>query len=113
MEWTHGYHLKAWICYGRGNHHVFRECDRSQVEYTFEESSETVLHKICYLGMSKHIIYKFYYNVFKNTFDNMEILGQDTDSLIVQLNDNVSIVYEMCDMYKSFDFLELDNTNYF
>ena len=65
------------------------------------------------IGMSKHIIYKFYYNVFKNTFDNMEILGQDTDSIIVQLNDNVSIVYEMCDMYKSFDFLELDNTNYF
>ena len=65
------------------------------------------------LGMSKQIIYKFYYNVFKNTFDNMEILGQDTDSIIVQLNDNVSIVYEMCDMYKSFDFLELDNTNYF
>ena len=35
------------------------------------------------LDMSKHIIYDFYYNVLKNTFDNVELLGQDTDSLIV------------------------------
>ena len=35
------------------------------------------------LDMSKHIIYDFYYNVLKTTFDNVELLGQDTDSLIV------------------------------
>ena len=65
------------------------------------------------LDMSKHIIYDFYYNVLKTTFDNVELLGQDTDSLIVQLSDKGNIVHKMCDMYKSFDFSELDNTSYF
>ena len=27
------------------------------------------------LDMSKHIIYDFYYNVIKTTFDNVELLG--------------------------------------
>ena len=65
------------------------------------------------LDMSKHIIYDFYYNVLKNTFDNVELLGQDTDSLIVQLSDKGNIVHKMCEMYKSFNFSELDNTSYF
>ncbi|CBK20298.2 uncharacterized protein [Blastocystis hominis] len=65
------------------------------------------------LDMSKHIIYDFYYNVLKTTFDTVELLGQDTDSLIVQLHDKGNIVHKMCDMYKSFDFSELDNTSYF
>ena len=65
------------------------------------------------LDMSKHIIYNFYYNVLKNTFDNVELLGQDTDSLIVQLSDKGNIIHKMCEMYKSFDFSELDNTSYF
>ena len=65
------------------------------------------------LDMSKHIIYDFYYNVLKTTFDNVELLGQDIDSLIVQLSDKGNIVHKMCDMYKSFDFSELDNTSYF
>ena len=65
------------------------------------------------LDMSKHIIYDFYYNALKNTFDTVELLGQDTDSLIVQLTDKGNIVHKMCDMYKSFDFSELDNTSYF
>ena len=43
----------------------------------------------------------------------MELLGQDMDSLIVQLSDKGNIVHKMCDMYKSFDFSELDNTSYF
>ena len=66
------------------------------------------------LDMSKHIIYDFYDTVLKNnTFNNMELLGQDTDSLIVQLSDKGNIVHKMCEMYKSFDFSELDNTSYF
>ena len=65
------------------------------------------------LDMSKHIIYDFYYNMLKNTFDNVELLGQDTDSLIVQLSDKGNIIHKMCEMYKSFDFSELDNTSYF
>ena len=65
------------------------------------------------LDMSKHIIYDFYYNVLKNTFVTMELLGHDTDSLIVQLSDKGNIVHKMCDMYKSFDFSELNNTSYF
>ena len=65
------------------------------------------------LDMSKHIIYDFYYNVLKNTFDNVELLEQDTDSLIVQRNDKGNNIHKMYDMYKSLDFSELDNTNYF
>ena len=65
------------------------------------------------LDMSKHIIYDFYYNVLKTTFDNVELLGQDTDSLIVQLTDKGNIVHKMCEMYKSFDFSELDKDSYF
>ena len=65
------------------------------------------------LDMSKHIIYDFYYNVLKKTFDNVELLGQDTNSLIVQLSDKCNIVHKMFEMYKSFDFSELDNTSYF
>ena len=42
-----------------------------------------------------------------------ELLGQDTDSLIVQLSDKGSIVHKMCEMYKSFDFSELDKSSYF
>ena len=65
------------------------------------------------LDMSKHIIYDFYNNLLKNSFDNVELLEQDTDSLIVQLRNKSNIVHKMCDMYKSLDFSELDNTNYF
>ena len=65
------------------------------------------------LGMSKHIIYDFYYNVLKKTFDIVELLEQDTDSLIEQLSDKGNIVHKMCEMYKSIDFSELDNTSYF
>ena len=65
------------------------------------------------LDMSKHIIYDFYYNVLKTTFDKVELLGQDTDSLIVQLTDKGNIVHKMCEMYKSFDFSELDPSSYF
>ena len=43
----------------------------------------------------------------------MELLGQDTNSLIVQLNDHGNIIHKMCEMYMSFDFSELDNTSYF
>ena len=43
----------------------------------------------------------------------MELLGQDTNSLIVQLSDKGNIVHKMWEMYKSFDFSELDNTSYF
>ena len=48
-----------------------------------------------------------------NEFDNVELLGQDTDSLIVQLSDKSNIVHKMCEMYKSFDFSELDKDSYF
>ena len=65
------------------------------------------------LDMFKHIIYDFYFNVLKNTFDNVKLLVQDTDSLIVQLSDKGNIVHKMCEIYKSFDFSELDNTSYF
>ena len=65
------------------------------------------------LDMSKHILDDFYYNMLKKAFDNVDLIGQDTDSLIVQLSDKSSIVHKMCEMYKSFDFCELDNTSYF
>ena len=65
------------------------------------------------LDMSKYIIYDFYYNVLKNTFDKVELLGQEADSLIVQLSDKGNIVHKMCEMYKSFDFSELDKSSYF
>ena len=34
------------------------------------------------MDMFKHIIYDFYFNVLKNTFDNVDLLGHDTDSLL-------------------------------
>ena len=46
------------------------------------------------LDMFKHIIYDFYYNLLKTSFDNVELLGQDTDSLIVQLSDKGNIVHK-------------------
>ena len=49
----------------------------------------------------------------KTTVDNVELLGQDTDSLIVQLSDKGIIVHKMCDVYKSFEFSELNNTRHF
>ena len=63
--------------------------------------------------MSKHIIYDFYYDVLKTTFHNVELLGQDTGSLIAQLNDQGNTIHKMYDMYKSFDYLKLENTSYF
>ena len=70
------------------------------------KSGETILHQICLLGMSKHIIYDFHYNIIKTTFHNVELLGQDTSSLFAQLNDQGNTIHKMCDMYKSFDYLE-------
>ena len=55
------------------------------------------------LDMSRHIIYDFYFNALKNTFDNVQSLGQDIYLLIVQLSDKYKIVHKMCGMYKSFD----------
>ena len=63
--------------------------------------------------MSKHIIYDFSFNILKNTFDNVELLGQDIDPLIVQLRDQGNVVHKRCETDKSFDFSELDNTSYF
>ena len=65
------------------------------------------------LDMSKHIIYDLYYNVLKNTYNNVELLGQNTESLIVQLSDKGNVVHKRCEMDKSFDFSELVNTSYF
>lgn len=65
------------------------------------------------LDMSKHIIYDFSFNILKNTFDNVELLGQDIDPLIVQLSDKDNFVHKRCETGKSFDFSELDNTSYF
>ena len=64
------------------------------------------------LDMSKHII-----TVSATTCSRRhsitELLKHETDSLIVQLSDKGNIVHKMCEMYKSFDFSELDNTSYF
>ena len=49
----------------------------------------------------------------KNTLDNVELLWQNNDLLIVQLSDKGSIVHKICEMNKSFDFSELDNTSYY
>ena len=65
------------------------------------------------LDMFKHIIYDFSFNILKNTFENVELQGQDIDSLIVLLSDKGNFVHKMCDMYNSFDFSELDNMRYF
>ena len=64
------------------------------------------------LDLSKYIIYDFYYNKLKKVFNNVTLLGQDTDSLIVKITDN-NTVTKMLDMYKSFDFSELDPSSYF
>ena len=43
--------------------------------------------------MSKHIISDFYYNVLNKKFNTVELLGQDTESLIVQLSIKGNIVH--------------------
>ena len=40
-------------------------------------------------------------------------IGHGTDSLMLQLNDKGNIVHKVCNMYKSCDFSELDNTYFF
>ncbi len=62
------------------------------------------------LDMSKYIIYDFFYNVLKKNFNNVQLLGQDTDSLIVRMNGHPS---KICELYKSFDFSEIDKNSYF
>ena len=37
----------------------------------------------------------------------------NTESLFVRLSDKGNSVHKMCEMYKSFDIFELDNTSYF
>lgn len=64
------------------------------------------------LDMSKYIIYDFYYNKMKKVFNDVTLLGQDTDSLIVKITDP-NTVEKMLDMYKSFDFSELNTESYF
>lgn len=64
------------------------------------------------LDMSKYIIYDFYYNKLKTTFNNVTLLGQDTDSLIIKITDN-NTINKMLDNYKSFDFSELDTSSFF
>ena len=64
------------------------------------------------LDMSKYIIYDFYYNKLKTTFNWVELIYQDVDSFIVHIKDS-STVNKMCTLYKSFDFSELDTSSYF
>ena len=62
------------------------------------------------LDMSKYIIYDFYYNVLKRNMENVCLLGQDTDSLIVKIKDK-NRVFKLCELYKYFDFSELDHSS--
>ena len=52
-------------------------------------------NRVALSDMSQHNFFGFYFNVPKTTFDNVELLGQDTDSLIVQLSDKGNIVHKM------------------
>ena len=86
--------------------HKFSDTNRPAVfDNPFESEHASLQNKL--------IIFDFYYNMFKNILDSVELLGQNTDSLIVQLSDKGNIVHKLFEMYKSFDFLELDNTSYF
>ena len=64
------------------------------------------------LDMSKYIIYDFYYNKLKETFNDVGLLGQDTDSLMVEITDP-NLDEKLLDMYKSFDLSELDPSSYY
>lgn len=59
------------------------------------------------LELSKYIVYDYYYNVLKPNFDSVQLLGQDTDSLIVKLtsNDNDLRILKLADYM---DFSEID-----
>ena len=59
------------------------------------------------LELSKYIVYDYYYNVLKPNFDSVQLLGQDTDSLIVKLtsNDNDLRILKLADYM---DFSETD-----
>ena len=64
------------------------------------------------LDMSKYIVYDFFYNVLKKNFTSVDLLGQDTDSLIVNIKAS-NVAEKFCELYKSFDFSEIDTTSYF
>ena len=59
------------------------------------------------LELSKYIVYDYYYNVLKPNFDSVQLLGQDTDSLIVKLTstDNDLRILKLADYM---DFSEID-----
>ena len=113
MEWTQGYHSKTWVWYDRRNYHVFREFGRYQMNTPVRKVVKPFFIGFAILDMFKHIIYDFYYNVLKNTFDNTELSGKGTDSFILQLSDKGNIVHKMWEMHKSYNFSELDNTSSF
>ena len=113
MEWTRGNYSEAWVRYDHRNHHVFRESDQYQVEYTDTQGRKATLHRVRYSRYVQTHHIRFYYNVLKTTFENVELLGQNTESLIVQLIDKGNIVHKMCEMYMSFDLSELNNTSYY
>ena len=62
------------------------------------------------LDMSKYWIYKFYYDRMKNAFDSVQLLAQDTDSLIVRVKseDNNQ---QIANLWRYFDFSEIDPTS--
>ena len=86
--------------------------NHSKIATPVREVTKPLFIGFAILDMSKHIIYDFCYNVLKNTFNKVELLGQDTDSLIVHLKDGDNLAHKMCEMYKSFDFSELDEGSY-
>ena len=46
MEWTRGYHSKAWVWHDSRNYHVFREFDQYQVEFTCEKCGKIVFNHV-------------------------------------------------------------------
>ena len=64
------------------------------------------------LDMSKYIIYDFYYNMLKREMKKVRLLGQDTDSLFVKIKDD-NTMNKICELYRYFDFSELDPSSSF
>jgi len=100
--------LLNWDCYG-DDMTVFR------IANPRKKINKCVFVGAAILDISKSIIYDMYYRVLKPNFAQVNLMGQDTDSMIVKLRakDNTTVNNTILDLWSYFDFSEIDRNSPF